>query len=388
MDKEAQQELAKQLAAQFASIRQGTSVTSSASTSTSTNTAKDANIAELASRLGTLMSQTPTTSPVQVQQTGAISFESVPDPSIYEQDFVNTYIEVNGSVKQMENRELLDLASDSMPISQFFEEAEAMAAEHPEDSIDDMVIRRLLHWFKNDFFQWVNEPPCITCQGKTTFIAGAVPTPQERADGAGMVETYRCSQSCIEVTRFPRYGGVSKILFETRRGRCGEWAHTFTVCCRALGYKARYVHDTTDHVWTEVWSEHKKRWIHCDSCEAAYDQPLLYSTGWGKTLSYCVAFSAEEVVDVTRRYTVDYDTVVVKRRRSIREAVLAKFLHLLSEANLARSGLGPSDVQAVRERQALDRDDLLGKNGDNRAVETQDRESGSVKWGKSRGERR
>jgi hypothetical protein len=60
-----------------------------------------------------------------------------------------------------------------------------------------------------------------------------------------------------------------------------------------LGYKARFVHDTTDHVWTEVWSEHKQRWIHCDSCEAAYDQPLLYTTGWGKTLSYCVSFSGK-----------------------------------------------------------------------------------------------
>ncbi|KAF9326171.1 peptide-N4-(N-acetyl-beta- glucosaminyl)asparagine amidase [Podila minutissima] len=284
MDKEAQRELAKHLAAQFASIRrQSTSAASSTSASTTANAANDANISELASRLGKLMTQTPaTSSPVQ-SQTGANSFESVPDPSIYEQDFVNTYTKVNESVKQMEDRELLDLASDSMPISQFFEEAEAMAAEHPEDSIDDTVIRRLLHWFKNDFFKW----------GKTIFIAGAAPTPQEQADGAGMVETYRCSQSCIEVTRFPRYGGVPKILFETRRGRCGEWAHTFTVCCRALGYKARYIHDTTDHVWTEVWSEHKKRWIHCDSCEAAYDQPLLYSTGWGKTLSYCVAFSGK-----------------------------------------------------------------------------------------------
>lgn len=34
-----------------------------------------------------------------------------------------------------------DLASNSMPIGQFFEEAEVMAAEHPEDNIDDMVIR-------------------------------------------------------------------------------------------------------------------------------------------------------------------------------------------------------------------------------------------------------
>ncbi|KAF9319956.1 hypothetical protein BG003_007640 [Podila horticola] len=193
MDKEAQLQLAKHLAAQFASIRrQGTSAASSTSASTSANAVKDANIAELASRLGTLMTQTPATpSPVQ-SQTGVISFESVPDPSIYEQEFVNTYTQVNESVKQMEDRDLLDLASDLMPIGQFFEEAEVMASEHPEDSIDDT--------------------------GKTTFITGATPTPQERADGAGMVETFRCSQSCTDVTRFPRYGGVPKILFETRQG--------------------------------------------------------------------------------------------------------------------------------------------------------------------------
>ncbi|KAG0099608.1 hypothetical protein BGZ93_006850 [Podila epicladia] len=142
MDKEAQREFAKHLAAQFASIRrQGISTSSSTSASTSANAAKEANIAELASRLGTLMAQIPATPTPVPSQTGAISFESAPDPSVYEQDFINTYTKVNESVKQMEDRELLDLASDSMPISQFFEEAEAMAAEHPEDSLEDTVIR-------------------------------------------------------------------------------------------------------------------------------------------------------------------------------------------------------------------------------------------------------
>ena len=75
--------------------------------------------------------------------------------------------------------------------------------------------------------------------------------------------------------RFPRYNDPGKLL-ETRQGRCGEWANCFTLCCRAAGLTARYVVDWTDHVWTEYFSHAHKRWIHLDSCEAAYDQPLLY----------------------------------------------------------------------------------------------------------------
>ena len=75
--------------------------------------------------------------------------------------------------------------------------------------------------------------------------------------------------------RFARYNDPGKLL-ETRQGRCGEWANCFTLCCRAANLTARYVLDWTDHVWTEYYSHAHRRWIHLDSCEAAYDQPLLY----------------------------------------------------------------------------------------------------------------
>jgi peptide-N4-(N-acetyl-beta-glucosaminyl)asparagine amidase len=63
--------------------------------------------------------------------------------------------------------------------------------------------------------------------------------------------------------------------------------------------------DWTDHVWTECFIEETQRWTHMDSCENAYDTPLLYEGGWGKKLSYIFAVSKDEIVDVTPRYVLN-----------------------------------------------------------------------------------
>jgi len=110
----------------------------------------------------------------------------------------------------------------------------------------------------------------------------------------------RCSVSM----RFPRYNHPLKLL-ETRTGRCGEWANCFTAVCRAMGHEARFVVDWTDHVWTECYIEETGRWTHMDSCENAYDTPLIYEGGWGKKLSYVIGVSKDEILDVTPRYVVN-----------------------------------------------------------------------------------
>ena len=45
------------------------------------------------------------------------------------------------------------------------------------------------------------------------------------------------------------------------------------------------------------------RWIHCDSCENIRDAPLTYEAGWGKKLSYVVAFARDHVSEVTKKTT-------------------------------------------------------------------------------------
>ena len=82
-----------------------------------------------------------------------------------------------------------------------------------------------------------------------------------------------------------------------------------------LLFSSRQIHDSTDHMWTEVYSEKQRRWVHVDPCEAKVDAPLLYESGWGKKLAYVVAVSKDEVVDVSSRYATQPKVLASRRDR-------------------------------------------------------------------------
>ncbi|KAF9272359.1 hypothetical protein BGZ88_004893 [Linnemannia elongata] len=168
------QDLAQQLARQFVTMRQLRTNNATPSQSSNGNANAGASeITNLAKQLGGLLnarettkhaptqeendairittaasmpSATSATSTIEVASSAAHDFDSIPDPSIYEADFVSIFKGINASVLRFEERELLDLASDQMPIGRFFEEAEAMAGEFPDDNIDDIVIRHVSSW--------------------------------------------------------------------------------------------------------------------------------------------------------------------------------------------------------------------------------------------------
>jgi peptide-N4-(N-acetyl-beta-glucosaminyl)asparagine amidase len=152
-------------------------------------------------------------------------------------------------------------------------------------------------------------------------------------------------------------------------------------CMLALGWRARWIVDWTDHVWIEVWlpeSEEARsggsaadattaddevasaaadaeapparrrfampsllhgaagerrdgsrgRWVHLDPCEAALDTPKLYEEGWGKQLTFVVALGDGTISDVTAHYTVNVSAAV--ERRGVSGAQVARSMRWLS----------------------------------------------------------
>lgn len=238
----------------------------------------------------------------------------------------------NRTLPRYKDQTTLDLALEAMDFEKIYSRLDIKEKQQSETGnlVDkegnkfdytDFLVQELLRWYKEDFFTWVNTPKCTTCDSDSNVrMTGRA---NEMLLGEmTMVELYKC-QRCNTSIRFPRYNNLLKLL-EWRQGRCGEWNNCFLLLLNACGIKARYLWNLEDHVWCEYYSTALKRWIHLDSCENSFDEPLLYNNGWGKKMSYVIAIGEDYAIDVTEKYVVK-DKLP---RNQVSEADLQKFINI------------------------------------------------------------
>lgn len=220
------------------------------------------------------------------------------------QEFREQFFALSQIPSRWEDPKRLDEALETIPLDLIHEQAQKAEEEavlkraqnldlnkekqDPDEwGHSDFIIMALLQWFKQDFFKWETNSVCPVCSSPTKAQGETEPTAQEREDSALVVELYMCcNQECGASERFPRYSDPFRLL-GTKRGRLAEWANCFGMLCRAVEARVRWVWNADKgHIWLEVFSEAKTRWVSIDVFEAAWDQPLLYTEGKAKHFSF------------------------------------------------------------------------------------------------------
>ena len=124
------------------------------------------------------------------------------------------------------------------------------------------------------------------------------------------------------------------------------------------------------------------------------DQPLLYEKGWGKKLTYVIAFSKDEVQDVTWRYTHNYDDIINRRKIFPSEETLTLLISKLNFKRQNSNEYSKSRKKFVLKRSVIELAELItAPPGCKKISEIlndeknySERISGSISWRISRGE--
>ncbi|XP_055389982.1 peptide-N(4)-(N-acetyl-beta-glucosaminyl)asparagine amidase [Condylostylus longicornis] len=243
--------------------------------------------------------------------------------------------------------------------------------KEPEPCLRDLLLAELANWFHDEFFEWVNNVRCKKCDNEIHNYKIVV-------ENGIQVEMGWC---CNVESRFYRYNDITDLL-RTRQGRCGEYANCFTFFCRCLNYDTRHVVATFDHVWTEVYSFAQKRWIHIDPSDNVLDAPLMYQHGWKRKIDYVLAYSRDDIQDVTWRYTNNHKDIL-KLRRNCREDELLEAIMLLRKKR--QINLSDARIKFLNKRYLNELVELT-KQREPTENERKGRSSGSLSWRQERGE--
>ncbi|XP_077300714.1 N-glycanase Pngl [Arctopsyche grandis] len=310
------------------------------------------------------------------------SFPSTSRSTISQNAFLQSVHNHFQNVMEYEDDKLLEVAISYVPVAKIQmcaiermrslqKDIKTGSLDAPEMHLEEAILIELVKWFKTSFFSWVDCPPCHFCSGATKHSFN---TEKRDAKVTIRVEIFKCTL-CDTETEFPRYNDLATLLI-TRKGRCGEWAKCFMLFCRAMKYDTRLVVDNTDHVWTEIYSPILKRWLHCDPCENVIDAPLMYEAGWGKKLDYIIAYSKDEVQDITWKYSSNHRDLLTRRNMCTENELITT---LIAMRDKRWEILSLERKKFIRKRLCTELVDMMKEREPNEN-EKSGRSSGSLDW--------
>lgn len=311
--------------------------------------------------------------------------------------FIRQVLQLNILLSPLTDKEKNN-AIDAVLESPVYDRVRQEELKNPQtfDHIDQLV-KELLKWFKEDFFKWVNKLDCNKCgnsnQDKIQGITPVKPYKSEHYSGkASIVERYQCLD-CKSINEFPRYNDICTLL-KTRKGRCGEWNNCFIAILRSLDVDVRYIWNAEDHVWCEYYSDKQRRWIHLDSCENSYDEPMLYNVGWGKKMSYVFAIGPSYIIDVSTKYIDQTKPELQLPRNKAGQSHIQSMLIYTNSVKIMK--LNKSEALKVTSQLIADVKSTSLVHGNTNAVHSEQdtnrgdnmkpRQSGGANWTKARGE--
>lgn len=295
-------------------------------------------------------------------------------------------------------------------------------------SVESVLTRSLLLWFRLFFFQHVDPPTCAACEKRDEVMPPETmvfdrleePSADDAANrGVRSVAVYKCG-ACGSEVRSPWARSVSTVLRD-RKGGDQDCVTLFLLCCAALGLRAREVLDWRGwRSWVEVWwpdmgdesaaaqpftgcessggsssqaspprggskvveydpiasgrcfeSEHalpptRGRWTQVDPAEGRVDCPGMYAYELGLELVYAIAVGRGHCVDVTPRYVRDPKTTFAQRNESKPSPEEIKETIRLAGMALRESAEDPEEagLERLLERQEVGEMALLSASHD------------------------
>lgn len=126
----------------------------------------------------------------------------------------------------------------------------------------------------------------------------------------------------------------------------------------------------------------QKRWIHVDPSDNIVDAPLMYQCGWKRNISYIIAYSRDDIQDVTWKYYNNHQGLL-KNRTRCSEKELLKSIFLIREKRQKNCSKLRKRFLKMRTLNEVIQMLLPRQPTDN---EKKGRSSGSLSWKLSRGE--